>query len=395
MLELNPPFRIRPVLEHLIQNTEVACLDGALPGGDTVALATKTQHLGGKLLAPLTDAVPHVLPRHSEEDSLLALAADHHVDMGMRGIEVLDGHPLKAEAQVAFHRRHELARVLPEVQSLAGFGRDDELPEARISGSLPPAEAIRDVDLLLMGVEAKARLSLLLGSFARQVAPMDTPAGPAAILHVPDLDDAQLQHGRGEAEEAHARGREASEPAPSATARGNRAQAARAGSPALTRNPPGAKPHLGALTFSVLHHTHPRELRSPDRSSGSRSASTSLDGSSGGSRPSARRSPSSSAGPRSRRSGTSRQSSMGIETVVLTRRSNALATSAIAPLIATRTSGQRRRCRHESVAHFHTTRLCVSWAKPQESGCKPATSRVNRVFPPEKISARVTNSGWN
>src|SRR5271166_4372948 len=85
---------------------------------------------------------------------------------------------------------------------------------------------------------------------------------------------------------------------------------------------------------------------------------------------------------------------MGIEIVLLTRRSNALATSAIAPLIATRTSGLRRRSLHESVAHFHTTRLCVSWAKPQESGCKPATWQRNLVFPPEKASARVTNSGW-
>src|SRR5271166_3144470 len=85
---------------------------------------------------------------------------------------------------------------------------------------------------------------------------------------------------------------------------------------------------------------------------------------------------------------------MGIETVLLTRRSNALAMSAIAPLIATRTSGQRRRAWHESVSHFHTTRLCVSWAKPQESGRKLATWRGNLVFPPEKMSARVTNSGW-
>ena len=84
---------------------------------------------------------------------------------------------------------------------------------------------------------------------------------------------------------------------------------------------------------------------------------------------------------------------MGIETVLLTLRSTALAMIAIAPLIATRTSGQRRRSRHESVPHFHTTRLCVSWAKLQESGCNLATSRENRVFPPEKTSARVTNSG--
>src|SRR5271166_2544048 len=112
MLEFDPPFGIRPVLEHLIENTEVARLDGALPRGDAVALATKTEHLGGELLAPQADAVPHVLPRHSEQDSLLALPADHHVDMGMSGIEVLDSHPLKAEAQVAFHRRYELSRVL-------------------------------------------------------------------------------------------------------------------------------------------------------------------------------------------------------------------------------------------------------------------------------------------
>ncbi len=84
---------------------------------------------------------------------------------------------------------------------------------------------------------------------------------------------------------------------------------------------------------------------------------------------------------------------MGIEAVVLTRRSNAVAASAIAPLTATRTNGWRRRCRHESVPHFHTTRLCVSWAKPQESGCNLATSRGNRVFPPDKITAGVTNSG--
>jgi len=85
---------------------------------------------------------------------------------------------------------------------------------------------------------------------------------------------------------------------------------------------------------------------------------------------------------------------MGIETELLTRRKNALATNAIAPLTATRTSGQRRRFRHASVTHFHTTRLCVSWAKPQESGCKLATWQRNLVFPPEKTSARVTNSGW-
>src|SRR5271166_3076090 len=292
MLELDPPLRIRPALEHLIQNTEVAFLDGALPGGDAVALAPETEHLGGELLAPLANPVPHVLPRHPEENSLLAFAADHHVDMGMRGIEVLDGHPLKAQAQVAFHRRYELARVLPEVESLAGFGRDDDLPEARISGPLPPAEAIRDVDLLLVGIEAKARLPLPLRAFARQVPTMDAPARPAAVLHVADLDDALLQHGRREAEKGHASGRETSEPAPSARASGNRAQAARAGRPALTRNPPGAKPHLEALALRVLHRPHSPALRSCDRPSGSRSAFTRLAGSSGGCRPSARRSPS-------------------------------------------------------------------------------------------------------
>jgi len=84
----------------------------------------------------------------------------------------------------------------------------------------------------------------------------------------------------------------------------------------------------------------------------------------------------------------------GIEAVVLTRRSNAFATNAIAPLTAMRTSGQQRRSRHETVTHFHTTRLCVSWAKSQESGCKFATWLGNRVFHPEKMAARVTNSGY-
>jgi hypothetical protein len=114
----------------------------------------------------------------------------------MGRIEVLDPHPFEVEAQVPLHRRHEFARVLTEIEPLAGLGRDDELPKTRISRFFPLGEATRDVDPLLAGIEAEASLSLLLGAFAREIPTVGSPVGATAIRRVPHLDDALLEQRR-------------------------------------------------------------------------------------------------------------------------------------------------------------------------------------------------------
>ena len=82
------------------------------------------------------------------------------------------------------------------VQTIAIFGRHDDLPETPVPIALPAAEACREIDLVLLGIEAKARPAGLLGTFACQVAPVGAPAGAAAVRDEADFDDAPLQRGR-------------------------------------------------------------------------------------------------------------------------------------------------------------------------------------------------------
>ena len=118
-LELDSPLRIRPARERLVQVAIGACLDRALPRGDKVALKPEAKRLGGELLASQAEAVPHVIPGQLELNSLVAPAAEHHVEMRMGGIEVRDSHPLEAKTEIPLHRRHEFACVLAEIESLA------------------------------------------------------------------------------------------------------------------------------------------------------------------------------------------------------------------------------------------------------------------------------------
>jgi len=208
-------------------------------------------------LASQTNPAAHVLPRHAEDDPLPTSAADRDVDVGVSGVEVLDAHPLEVEAQVPLHRCHELARVLAEIESLPGLGRDDELPKTRISRLFPLGEAPRDVDPLLASIEAEAALSLLLRAFPREVPTVGSPVRAPAIRRIPHLDNALLQQRRRKAEEARARARRASPPALLAPKPSrNPAESARARSSALAPNSAGTKPHLEALGLGVLHRGH-------------------------------------------------------------------------------------------------------------------------------------------
>ncbi|HME69052.1 MAG TPA: hypothetical protein VKM54_04200 [Myxococcota bacterium] len=183
----------------------------------------------------------------------------------MGGIEVRNSHPVEENTEIPLHRRHEFACVLAEVESLAGLGRDDELPKARISCAFPPADAIGDIDLFLGGVEALAGTALLLGSFARQVTSMGPPVGAATIPDPPHNDDALLKQRRREADETRAseRERSCSSPAPRELSR-NLTQAARAWHPARVPKLSGTRSHLEVFHRGILHRSYSTDPRSGD-----------------------------------------------------------------------------------------------------------------------------------
>jgi len=254
-LELDSSSRIRPAREHLVEVAILVRLDRTLAGSGEVALKQEAKRLGCELLASQPKSVPHIFPRQSELNSLFISAADHHMKMGMGSVEMRDSHPLEVNPEIPFCRRHEFACVFAEVESLAGFRRDDELPKARISCTLPPAEAVCDIDRFLVGVETVAGTAFLLCSFAREVTTMGAPVRAAAIRDPPYDDDASLKQRRREADEACARGRKCPSPAPRKTNR-HLTQAAR---PARTRKLPGTRPHLEALALRILHRSHSSE----------------------------------------------------------------------------------------------------------------------------------------
>jgi hypothetical protein len=65
------------------------------------------------------------------------------VDVRVFGIEMWDGNPVQACAQIFLHPARELARQLVQVDSVAEFRRYDHFPEPRVASFLPPIEDIR------------------------------------------------------------------------------------------------------------------------------------------------------------------------------------------------------------------------------------------------------------
>lgn len=133
-------YRIHP------SRPEVARFDSPLACLRAVALTPEPERARGELLAPGADSVSHVLPRHAELMALARAASDRNVNVRVSGVMMLDRHPLEVHAEVALQGSNQLAGVAPEIEALALLGRDDELPEPRIAGTLPAREPRPDVD---------------------------------------------------------------------------------------------------------------------------------------------------------------------------------------------------------------------------------------------------------
>jgi hypothetical protein len=84
----------------------------------------------------LTRAVPHTLTnvfaRNDEIVTRLMAAAQDNMRVGIVGVPVVDGYPVKTRAEVDFHLLHELAGEALQVPELGGiFGSHDEAELSR------------------------------------------------------------------------------------------------------------------------------------------------------------------------------------------------------------------------------------------------------------------------
>jgi hypothetical protein len=136
-IEGNSSAAIGALLKHPVQDPEVRGFDSPLARKPAIVLTPKPQRPRREFLAACTYAVGDVLAGNAELVPFAIAASDHDVEVGVTCVVMLDGHPLKRHSEVALEGRHEFLRVAPKVHALAFFGRDDELPKARIARALP------------------------------------------------------------------------------------------------------------------------------------------------------------------------------------------------------------------------------------------------------------------
>ena len=73
-------------------------------------------------------------------------ASERNVDVGMFRVEMHHGHPFEGFVQVGLHATHHVASKSLQVETLAEFGGDDQLPQPWIGALLPFKKFRRDLD---------------------------------------------------------------------------------------------------------------------------------------------------------------------------------------------------------------------------------------------------------
>src|ERR1700683_2059277 len=110
-----------------------------------VRLRTIPELAGAEILGDLADTLPDVFPAKANWEAFGADASECHVNVRVFRVVVRNRDPFKPGSQIRLHLRHQIARQLPEIGSVAEFRRDDDLPKAFIAGPLPIFESLNDL----------------------------------------------------------------------------------------------------------------------------------------------------------------------------------------------------------------------------------------------------------
>src|SRR5207245_11041142 len=138
------------------------------------------------------DRLLEVVRMDPEGRAACVSTAHQKVHMRVVRVVVVDGHPIEARSQISLHVRHEGPRVRLEIEAIGMLWRDDEFPEACITGPLPASQGGGEVDALALGAEAAPLPALALGTFPRQVRAVRGPGSASAVPGVGGLHGAAL-----------------------------------------------------------------------------------------------------------------------------------------------------------------------------------------------------------
>ncbi|MGO9266752.1 MAG: hypothetical protein ACLQBA_18035, partial [Candidatus Binataceae bacterium] len=95
--------RISPSDQRAIYFCELIACDGLCPGFQNVALYPETQLAARDLLAPIPDPRLDVVAVNRKRIARFGDAANQNVDVRVVSVVMIDGRPLKACSEIAFH----------------------------------------------------------------------------------------------------------------------------------------------------------------------------------------------------------------------------------------------------------------------------------------------------
>ncbi len=159
----------------------------ARPGDVKIAAVPQLQ--GCKFLRAPPESMRDIVPRDDEVLPVISAPAQDDMDVRVIGVVVIDGDPVEFRSQIAFRRRHDVAREFAEVLKLAGIFRRHN--DAKLMAvALPFLQERRAIDAVARRPVELSRRSVPRSPVALDVTKMRAGFQDAALAqaHRADFD---------------------------------------------------------------------------------------------------------------------------------------------------------------------------------------------------------------
>ena len=187
--------RLSSCHDHPIQRCEA--LQGNLPAKrDSGVLFCSIAELHrGEMLGYGSEAISDVIPIQFERLAAGIDASERNVDVGMFRVEVRYRYPFERRMQVGSHPAHHIPRQSLQVETLAEFGRDYQLPHPWIGAILPLAKSGGNIDTNRFRAEPRL-LRFERGTLPGDVSAVCVPLPCNPIARIAHPDRTMLKMGR-------------------------------------------------------------------------------------------------------------------------------------------------------------------------------------------------------
>jgi hypothetical protein len=174
--------------QHPIEPGPAFGTNFSLKSASHLKLRSRAEFSGNKISRSRPQPCRNVIAADDEVDTVIGAAAHEDVDMGMLGIPVVDGDPVKPRAEITRGLIHELAGKAPQALKFTGIIRRDDEPEMMPVGFAAFRECAA-VGIIAGSIEEFTRRSIAGNAVPPEIADMGAQCpGRPHPAHHPRLD---------------------------------------------------------------------------------------------------------------------------------------------------------------------------------------------------------------